>query len=815
MTETTKMMAPQAPKKNVAKKPAEKQSVPKTAAPKTPATKTAATKKNASKKAATKKPRVKRVVAKAKPSMWKKLWSIGWKLGLIGIVVVSSYGIYLDQIIARKFEGQKWHLPAQVFSRSMAIYPGAAINHPQLMAELKLLGYRKVANPRQVGEFSASSSKIELWRRPFLHPEGDQAAQRVMISFDSQGVNSVQRMSDKRQLAVFHLEPVLLDRILASGAEDRLFVPTTEMPQAIVDALILVEDRSFYQHHGVNPFAILRAAIVNVTAGRTVQGGSTLTQQLAKNFFLTSERSIVRKIREALMAIIIDFRYSKEEILEAYLNEVYMGQDKARGVHGMGLASQFYFGRPIAELTVSQQAFLIAAIKGPSYYNPWRSPERAQNRRDLVLRLLMEDDRLTVEQYKAAVESPLGLRDFNKSVHQKLPAFFAVVKQELRTRYGDSLLQQSGVKVYTTLDPMAQDAAEKAVVSTMKSLDERTKNVQVGMVVTDKYTDGIAAMVGDRVPSFDGFNRAVEIRRPIGSLVKPFVYATALQQGSQYNLATPIADKPITLQNGQGKTWSPQNVDKTFRDQVPLLTAFKNSMNVPTVNVGIEIGVDNVAKTMTSAGWSEALPRYPSMLLGAINGSPYMVAQAYQTIANNGRYRPLTSITAVLDTNNQPLKVTRESAVQGMDPATDFLVQYAMNQVVKSGTAKRLGQAFPNVALAGKTGTSNDSRDSWFAGFDERNVAAIWVGQDDNSKTGLYGSSGAMAVYQAFLKQRPPLGLRMTPADGVTQGYFDKDTGVAKQADCDNVIALPATRDSYKPAANCGEPLSWWQKIIN
>lgn len=267
------------------------------------------------------------------------------------------YCIYLDQIIARKFEGQKWHLPAQVFSRSMALYPGAAVSHQQLIAELKLLGYRKVANPRQVGEFSASKTRVDLWRRPFLHPQGEQDAQRVMISFDSQGVSKVSRHTDQRQLAVFHLEPVLLDRIVTGNDEDRLFVSTDKMPQAIVDALILVEDRSFYQHHGVNPFAIVRAAMVNISAGRTVQGGSTLTQQLAKNFFLSSERSLVRKVREALMAVIIDFRYDKDEILEAYLNEVYMGQDKARGVHGMGLASQFYFGRPIAELTVPQQAF--------------------------------------------------------------------------------------------------------------------------------------------------------------------------------------------------------------------------------------------------------------------------------------------------------------------------------------------------------------------------------------------------------------------------------------------------------------------------
>ena len=440
--------------------------------------------------------------------LFRRMWSITWKLALAGLAVVTFYSIYLDQIIAQKFEGQKWHLPAQVFSRSMALYPGAAVSHPQMMAELKLLGYRKVANPRQVGEFSASSTRIELWRRPFLHPEGDQVEQRVMISFDSNGVSSVTRVSDKRQLAVFHLEPVLLDRIITGDGEDRLFVPTEEMPKSIVQALLLVEDRSFYEHHGVNPFAIARAAFVNISAGRTVQGGSTLTQQLAKNFFLSSERSLLRKVREALMAVIIDFRYSKDEILEAYLNEVYMGQDKSRAVHGMGLASRFYFGRPISELTIAQQAFLVAAIKGPSYYNPWRYPERIQERRDLVLRLLMDAGDLTTAEYKAAVESPLAIRNLNKPAHQKLPSFFALVKQEVNERYGDALLKQSGVKIYTTLDPMAQEAAEIAVTQTLKSLDKSNKSLQVGMVVTDKYTGGIANHRRDTARVFVGHYHA-------------------------------------------------------------------------------------------------------------------------------------------------------------------------------------------------------------------------------------------------------------------------------------------------------------------
>ena len=756
----------------------------------------------------------KKAAASGNSSFWGGLWSVGWKLALVTTAVLAVYCIYLDQIIARKFEGQKWYLPAQIFSRSMALYPGAPVSHGQFIDELKLLGYRKVANPRQIGEFSASSSRVELWRRPFLHPEGQQPAQQVMVSFEVNGVASVERLSDHRQLAVFHLEPVLLDRIVTGDGEDRLFVPTKEIPETVVEGLILTEDRSFYEHYGINPLAIVRAAMVNLSAGRTVQGGSTLTQQLAKNFFLSSERSLIRKIREALMAVIIDARYSKQEILEAYLNEVYMGQDHNRAIHGMGLASQFYFGRPIGELTVAQQALLVAEIKGPSYYNPWRYPQRAQERRDLVLRLMMEGNKINVDQYKVAVSSPLGLRNAARPVHQKLPAFFARVKQELRDRYGDALLKQSGIKVYTTLDPLAQEAAEKAVSATLKSLDSKNSGLQAGMVVTERYTYGIAAMVGDRNPGYDGYDRAEEIRRPIGSLVKPFVYATALAQGTKYNLFTPLKDEPITLKNEQGQTWSPKNDDRQFSGQVPLLTALTNSMNVPTVNLGMAIGLDAIATTLRQSGWSESVPAYPSMLLGAVNGSPLMVAQIYQTLANNGHYRQLNAVTAVLDKDNQPLQVSYLPQSEAIDPAVNYLVQYALTQVVQSGTAAKLGAAFPGVTLAGKTGTSNDQRDSWFAGFDERNVAAIWVGRDDNGKTGLYGSSGAMAIYRNFLNERAPLSLRLPPVNGVVQGYFDRDTGIARQRDCRAVVAAPALADSYHPADNCGDSSPWWKRMF-
>ncbi|GLP95623.1 penicillin-binding protein 1B [Paraferrimonas sedimenticola] len=736
---------------------------------------------------------------------------------MIGVAIVLAWGIRLDSQIAAKFEGQRWHLPAQVFSRSLALYPEAPVSHAQVVAELKLLGYRKVSNPRQVGEFSASSDKIDVWRRPFQHPRGWQEQQRFMLHFDSFGVSQVQRHSDGRNLAVAYIEPVLLDRMVTQDREDRVFVSGSQIPQTLIDALLLIEDRNFYDHHGVNPVAIVRAAMVNLKAGRAVQGGSTITQQLAKNFFLSSERSLWRKAREAYMALIIDFRYSKEAILEAYLNEVYMGQDGARGVHGMGLAAQFYFGRPLAELTLPQQALLVALIKGPSYYNPWRFEERAAQRRDLVLRVLLEQENINTEQYKLAVNQPLQLRDRKRRVRQQLPSFFALVRGELKQRYGNRLANATGIKVYTTLDPLAQQAAEKAVKSEMTNLIKRSgkSKLQVGMVVSDRYQGGVAAMVGDTQPGFKGFNRAMDIRRPIGSLVKPFVYATALSKPADYNLVTPLKDEPITLANGQGQTWQPKNVDKQFRGRVPLQEALVGSLNVPTVNLGMAVGLPSVAATLEQSGWQESISRYPSMLLGAVNGSPLMATQLFHTLADSGRYRPLTSVTAVLDSEDRLIEADKRRGSQAINPEAAYLVQHALTQVVERGTAKSLGAQFPGVVLAGKTGTSNDNRDSWYAGFDQRNVASVWVGLDDNGKTGLYGSSGALSVYRAFLKQRAPMSLRLIPPQDIVQGYFDPSTGMAQNADCLDVVASPALRDSWQPGKECSRGAkSWWQKLF-
>ncbi|WP_298444058.1 penicillin-binding protein 1B [uncultured Ferrimonas sp.] len=775
---------------------------PSTSAPK----KTAATPRNkpAPKKAAAKRPRASKAKS-GKRSWLQRLWGLSWKLALVGVSVIFVYGIYLDGQIAQKFEGQRWYLPAQIYARPMSLFPGAPITHSQLKQELALLGYRNTGKAAHEGEFAVSTSRIQIYRRPFDGPNGFEVPMRVMVHFEENRIARVQRSSDGRDLGFMQLEPLLLDRILTGEREDRLFVPRAEIPESLITALLRTEDQDFYHHFGISLSGIARAALANAKAGRTVQGGSTLTQQLAKNFFLTRERSLVRKVNEALMALIIDARYSKDEILEAYLNEVYMGQDGAIAVHGVGLAAWHYFGTPLAELNLSQQALLVAMIKGPSYYNPWRYPQRAQQRRDLVLKLLLEQGSISASQYNHGASGDLALRDPNWRQRHKLPGFNTMMQRELAQRFGAQTLNQSGLKVYTTLDPLAQQAAERAVSRGIKALaKQRDDNqLQAAMVVVDRYQGGVLAVVGDKDPNYKGFNRAMDARRPIGSLVKPLLYLTALSQPQQYHLMTPLKDAPISLRSSDGQRWQPQNVDKKYRGSVPLQESMINSLNVPTVNLGMAVGLEALNDTLRQAGWQQRFNANPSAFLGALDASPYQVAQLYQTLADGGRYRRLYSIGHVTDSDGNRLVEQQPSSEQVLSENAAWLTNYMMTEVVKRGTAKRLGKQYPHTLLAGKTGTTSDGRDAWFAGFDDRDVVVTWVGRDDNSAAGLYGSSAALPLYQRYLEQREPLSLVMVRPYEVVDGYF-ANSGEAVAKRCRGALTIPVDQASWPAPRGCG-----------
>ncbi|MBW3694164.1 penicillin-binding protein 1B [Vibrio sp. T187] len=783
---------------------------------KAPAKKTAA--KTATK---AKKPRAPRKSkSKAKPKArrgWlKTLWGIGWKAGLAFAAVLLFIGIYLDTAVKQRFEGQLFDLPTVVYARVLHLAPGDSVTLAQVRNELDVLNYRKVRAPRHPGEYSSSSTKIELIRRPFEFVDGPEPDRHIMLHFKDKQLQRIQSLESSGDMGYLRIEPKMLGMLEKSTDEQRLFLKRAQFPEVMVDALLVTEDRDFYQHDGVSPLAIARAMVVNVKAGRTVQGGSTLTQQLAKNLFLSSERTLWRKVREAYIALILDHRYSKDQILEAYLNEVYLGQSGGQAIHGFGLASRFYFGQPIQELRIDQLALLVGMVKGPSYYNPIRFPERAKKRRDLVLRLMMQQDILTADQYDAAASRGLDIQD-NPKIASRQPAYFQQVKNELNQYVGDRFQSHKGLRVFTSLDPVSQDKLEKALASKVPTFAKKSgKQLEGAAIAVDRNTGEIRAMVGGKRVGYDGFNRALNASRPIGSLVKPAVYLTALQQPEKYTLATTLMDSPLSMKGSKGSVWSPRNFDRKFRGEVPMYVALSKSLNVPTVRLGMQLGIKNVSDTLERLGVDKSEIRpVPSMFLGSFSLTPFQVAQMYQTLTNSGKKAPLSALRSVVDIEGDVIYQSLPRVSQSVDEQAAWLTTYAMKKGVSEGTGRFLQSKFGWAALAGKTGTSNDSRDSWFVGVDGREVTTIWLGRDDNKSTHLTGSSGALRVYAEYLQQRIPERLILPWPTGIATASFNKEPNGELGFDCDGQVKLPVWDERGEIKQGCeSQPKQWLKKLF-
>ncbi|EGR1510410.1 penicillin-binding protein 1B [Vibrio vulnificus] len=759
----------------------------------------------------------KRSAVKAPRRQWlKTLWSLSWKAGLALVAVLIFVGIYLDSVVKQRFEGQLFQLPTVVYARIQTLYAGENVSRPELQKELDILNYRKVSQPRYPGEYSSSSSKIELIRRPFEFVDGPEADRHVMLHFDASSLTRIQSLESKGDLGYLRLEPKMLGMLEKDTDEQRLFLRREQFPEIMVDALLVTEDRDFYQHDGVSPLAIARAMFVNIKAGRTVQGGSTLTQQLAKNLFLTQDRTLWRKVREAYIALILDYRYSKDRILEAYLNEVYLGQSGNQAIHGFGLASRYYFGQPIQELRIDQLAMLVGMVKGPSYYNPVRFPERTKERRDLVLRLMMQQNMLTASEYDQAASRPLDIQDVPR-IASRQPAYFQQLSMELRAKVGEAFQGETGLRVFTSLDPISQDKLEKAISKKVPELGKVAGNeLEAAAVAVDRTSGEIRAMVGGKRTGYDGFNRAINASRPIGSLVKPAVYLTALEQPEKYTLATTLQDTPLSLKGSKGSVWEPRNFDRQFRGDVPLYQALAKSLNVPTVRLGMQLGIDQVSDTLARLGVNRNEIRpVPSMFLGAFSLTPLEVAQMYQTLTNSGRKAPLTALRSVVDLEGHVLYQSLPKSSPTVNEQAAWLTTYAMKQGVAQGTGRYLQNQFAWAALAGKTGTSNDSRDSWFVGVDGREVTTIWLGRDDNQPTKLTGASGALRVYAEYLKQRTPEKLILPwPKEITTLGYQQKSDGELL-LDCSSQFTLPVWDKLGELKAQCEKSSNWLNKLLS
>ncbi|MBB3321623.1 MULTISPECIES: bifunctional glycosyl transferase/transpeptidase [unclassified Atlantibacter] len=707
------------------------------------------------------------------------LWLL-LKILLVLIVVLVIYGVYLDQKIRSRIDGKVWQLPAAVYGRMVNLEPDMPVSKQEMVQLLEATQYRQVTRMTRPGEFTVQANSIEMIRRPFDFPDSKEGQVRARLTFSKDRLETIENLDSKREFGFFRLDPRLITMLSSPNGEQRLFVPRSGYPDLLVDTLIATEDRHFYEHDGISLYSIGRAVLANLTAGRAVQGASTLTQQLAKNLFLSSERTLWRKANEAYMALIMDARYSKDRILELYLNEVYLGQSGDNEIRGFPLASLYYFGRPVDELSLDQQALLVGMVKGASIYNPWRNPKMALERRNLVLRLLQEQKVIDQELYDMLSARPLGVQP-RGGVISPQPAFMQMVRQELQTKLGDKVKDLSGVKIFTTFDSVAQDAAEKAAIEGIPALIKQRKlsDLETAMVVVDRFSGEVRAMVGGANPQFAGYNRAMQARRSIGSLAKPATYLTALSQPNQYRLNTWIADAPISLPQPNGQVWSPQNDDHRYSGQVMLVDALTRSMNVPTVNLGMAIGLPAVTDTWLKLGVpKDQLHPVPSMLLGALNLTPIEVAQAFQTIASGGNRATLSAVRSVIAEDGTALFQSFPQSERAVPAQAAYMTLWTMQQVVQRGTGRQLGAKYPGLHLAGKTGTTNNNVDTWFAGIDGREVVITWVGRDNNQPTKLYGASGAMSIYQRYLSNQSPIALDLTPPEDIVtmgvddQGYF-------------------------------------------
>ncbi len=734
---------------------------------------------------------------------WLRRLLLATLLLLVGFGVVHV--AYLDRTIRSQFEGKRWALPARVYARPLELYAGMALTAAQFAEELQNLQYRAVKTPTLPGTYQRQGDRFQVVTRPFTFWDDKENSRALTVELRDDRLAALSDSASGAPLGLVRMDPAQIGGIYTTRNEDRILVRLQDVSPLLINTLLSVEDRAFYTHHGISGRAILRAMFTNLRARGAVQGGSTLTQQLVKNFFLSNERTLKRKINEAIMALLLEWHYQKAEILETYLNEVYLGQDGARAIHGFGLASQFYFQRPLDQLQPQQVALLVALVKGPSYYDPRRNPVRAKQRRDVVLDVLAEQKVLTQQQVALAKAQPLGVVPGSPSGITPYPAFLDLVKRQLRRDYREQDLTSEGLQIFTTLDPLVQESAEHAL-STRLSVLEKSRGMRHGVlegsvVVTSIEGGEVLALVGGRDPRFTGFNRALDAQRQIGSVVKPAIYLSALAQPDRFTLATLLDDSPLSVKiPGQGY-WTPQDYDRQYHGQVLLVTALAHSYNIPTARLGLEVGLPKVVDTLHKLGVEGDIPAYPSMLLGAVNLAPITVAQMYQTLAAGGFRTPLRAIRDVLTADGKPLQRYPLTVQQAAAPAPVYLVTTAMQQVVQRGTAVSLSRYLPaGLGVAGKTGTTEDMRDSWFAGFTGDKVAVVWVGRDDNKPAGFSGATGALTVWGTMMHDITNRPLQLTRPANIETAWIDSFSGKHTDSDCETGVQLPFIAGSVPSA---------------
>ena len=732
--------------------------------------------------------------AKSKPGLLRRLFRASMLLVGLLIGLGVPWTIWLDFQVRDEFEGRIWDVPSRVYARPLSLYSGKSISKETLLLELKAVGYRNLPQASLPGSYSVNGKSFDINRRAFIFDDGSEPATRFQLQINGETISAMSDPSGSDGPGLVRLDAAEIASIYPLHDEDRTLVALKDVPELLVTGLQAVEDRQYKHHLGVAPRSIARALLANVKAGQTVQGGSTLTQQLVKNYFLSSERTLVRKVNEAIMAVLLEWHYDKAQILEAYINEVFLGQQGKHAIHGFGRASEFYFDRSLQDLQAQQIALLIGLVRGASLYNPRRNPQRALQRRDQVLDIFGTTGLLTNDEVKTAKSRPLGVTGKPRSGGSRYPAFVDLVRRQLRRDYKASDLSSEGLKIFTTLAPSEQEYAQQAVSKGLEDLQKRglPADLQSALVLVDVASGEVRALVGDRVAGRNGFNRALDARRQIGSVVKPLIYLLALEHVSDYNLITPVMDEPVSLRQADGSLWSPANYDHKSHGELPLMDALIHSYNQATVKVGLSIGVANLIRKIRQLGVVAEIPAVPATFLGAAELTPIEVTQLYQSLAAGGYSVPLRSVTAVLTPHGELLGryPLRLMPLENRDAVA--LLNFALTRVVEQGTARNLHPLLGNDTLiAGKTGTTNERRDSWFVGYTGDRVAVSWVGLDDNRPAGVTGSNAAMRLWAGLFRHLSIEKVDLRMPDGANFVWVDKQQQALTDPSCPGAVQIP------------------------
>ena len=719
------------------------------------------------------------------------------------------YTLVLNKRVQDRFDDLVFAVPTRVFARPLPLAAGEPMSADALKLELTFAGYTDDGHGQVPGSWARNGSTWLISSRGYVDPDGGELPKRIRLVLGKGDILSLRDAASGKPVELAHLDPARIATVYGASQEDRRIVHLADVPPLLVSGLQAVEDRGFKHNIGIDVGAILRAAFANLRAGHTVQGASTLTQQLVRNLFLSRRQTFTRKANEALMSVLLEMHYSKGRILEAYVNEVFLGQQGNQAVHGFAAASEFYFGRRLQDLRPQEIAMLVGMVKGPSYYDPRRYPKRALARRNLVLQVFATTGLLTPAQAQAAQATPLDLVRNGQLPHNRFPAFMQLVRAQITNDFDEDTLRKGGLSIYTTLDPAAQLYSEQAIDETMKSLGKRANGVQAAGVVTDSQTGSVLAVVGSRTPGDQGFNRALDARRPIGSTIKPFVYLVALTDPSRWNLATALDDSPISLRQSDGTMWTPHNDDNQSHGMVPMVDALAHSWNLASIRLGMTVGLSRIQAFLKSFGLDDVSPG-PSLLIGAIDLAPIQVAQMYQYLASDGHALPLLAVRGVVDGSGHTIKRYEVRSGKGEYQEAVRLITWAMQQVAMYGTAHSIGDSgLAWLHAAGKTGTSNEMRDSWFAGFTGDRLAVFWMGRDDNKPTTLFGASGALRAWRDLFAKLPTEPLSPAPGQGLQMAWINPADGKPTDPQCEGAKQVPVVAGSL-PADTEG---CFWQRV--